>query len=262
VPRVKAYDHPIELSDSSACAERILLASSWLDYLAAIGTAIGALAAAGAVIVALFGPSWRERRRRPKLSLAPKGTEISVDADARSPLELRLRIHNARGKDTAESVEVFVSATSGRPAGVGTMILVEDGNLNFDRPRADHPGRSTATVPSGHSRSVSFALLGSVTAVEACFHETMRGKASETPGEKFGALCLFGLSGGRFSWREIPWLTVGETYDVVLVVTGANFDAVTFGAQLRLSDEDIPPDGPRIMILKWLGAPRELDGGG
>jgi hypothetical protein len=238
----------------------MLSASSSLDYVAAIGTAIGALAAASAVIVALFGPGWRERRRRPRLSVAPEGTEISVDADARSPLELRLRIHNARGKDTAESVEIFVTVTSRRPDHGGTVILVEDGNLNFDRPRADYPGRSTATVPSGHSRPVSLALLGSVTAVEACFHETMRGKASATPGEKFGALSLFGFSGGTFSWREIPWLSVGETYDVVLVVTGANFDAVTFGGQLRLSDEHIAPEGPRIMILKWLGAPRPLDG--
>ena len=243
-------------------AAQMLLASSWLDYVAAIGTAVGALAAAGAVFVALFGPGWREKRRRPKLSVTSEADEISVDADSRAALELRLRIHNAPGKDTAESVEVFITVTEEG----GSVILVEDASLNFERPRADQPGRSTATVPSGHSRPVSLALLGPVTAVEACFHETMRGKASATPGEKFGALSLFGFAGGSFSWREIPWLGLGKTWDVVLVVTGANFDAVTIRGQLRLSDEHIPPDeipeGGRFMILGWIGAPRQRDKGG
>jgi hypothetical protein len=236
----------------------MLSASSTLDYVSSIGTAVGALATVVAVLVALFGPSWRERRKRPRLSLTREEAEINVDAEATSPVELRIRVDNARGKDTAAGVEVFVTVTSTHRDRGGTVILVKDGSLNFERPRADYPGRSTATVPSGHSRPVSVALIGPVTAVETCFHETMRGKASATPGEKWAGLSLFGFSGGAFSWREIPWLGLGETYDVEFVVTGANFDALTFRGQLRLSD-DIEPGGPRMIVLEWLGPLRAFN---
>src|SRR4051794_15082526 len=107
----------------------MLLASSWLDYVAAIGTAIGALAAAGAVIVALFAPGWREKRKRPKLTVTQEGSELSVDALTESATEMRVRIHNARGRDTAEAVEVFVTVTSGRPGRGGTVIVAQDENL-------------------------------------------------------------------------------------------------------------------------------------
>src|SRR5450755_3444884 len=90
--------------------------------LTAFGTAAGALATATAVIVALFGPGWQKKRTRPKLSIAPEGDEISMDADGTSTLELRLRIYNERARATAKAVEVFATVMRSGPPGTGTAV--------------------------------------------------------------------------------------------------------------------------------------------
>jgi hypothetical protein len=241
------------------------LATSSLDYVAAIGTAVGALAAAGAVIVALFGPGWQEKRKRPRMTVKYETERAEVAQGAAEPREIRLRIHNERGKATAEAVEVLVTVLEPPPAvssGFGSRAIertkvVDEGTLNFDRPRAGEAGRSTAAVPSGHSRPVSFALVGPPPKVADCFDDTMRGTDPAGDKNKWAAISLFGVSGGPDSWRQLRWLGLDETYDVVLVVTGANFDAVTFGGQLRLTAVRIEEE-PTILV-EWLGPLQETD---
>jgi hypothetical protein len=56
-------------------------------------------------------------------------------------------------------VEVFVTVESVPAKGAPGWTPASDINLNFDDPEADGPGRSTTTVPSGHSREVNFAVV-------------------------------------------------------------------------------------------------------
>jgi hypothetical protein len=238
----------------------MLLATTWLDYVAAIGTAVGAVATFCAVVVALFGPAWREKQKRPQLSLSPE-TDMTTSIDGSSALEARIWIRNALGRDTAEGVEVFVDAQGPHIPGAGTVLVATGESLNFDRPRPDEAGRSTATVPAGHSRPVYFAVWGSATAIATRFDPSMRSRDDAAIRSDAGAaLALYGSPRGllgSLGSREILWLEKDTTYDVRIVVTGANFDAVAFRGQVRISEkhERVDADGPEMveyLEFSWL----------
>jgi hypothetical protein len=141
------------------------LGTSWLDYVDAIGSGVAAIATALAVIVALFGPGWRAKRRAPKLVVSADPARAALTL--RHAQEMAVRIRNAPGRDTAEAAEVFVTVTQKSPRGVHYVAREE--SLSFDTPRPDAPGRSTASVPSGYSRPVSFAVFGPAEAVAEHF---------------------------------------------------------------------------------------------
>lgn len=204
--------------------------SSWLDYVAAIGTGVGAVAAALAVIVALFGPGWRAKRKAPKLAVSADRS-VRVSTALRHVQEAEVRIRNEPGRDTAEAVEVFVTVKHEDFQGV--HFVAREESLTFDTPRPDAPGRPTASVPSGYSRPVSFALFGPAKAVAEHFPPH---KYAQNPSGERAALSLCSVERRQF----FPWLDKDDIYDVELVVTGANFDAATYRGRIRLSEDEVP----------------------
>src|SRR4029078_7468230 len=73
---------------------------------------LSAVATTAAVVVALgvaFLPIWHDKRQRPRIHLKvdPKGSRAPVNWWTAGGM--RLRVHNAPGKRTAEQVEVFAS---------------------------------------------------------------------------------------------------------------------------------------------------------
>jgi hypothetical protein len=193
-----------------------------LDYIAAYGTAIGALAAAAAVIVALFGPSWRTKRREPQLTLEPENRGLEVPTAVVSAYPMRLRLRNERGRDTAQDVEVFVTAVTPLQDG-STFQCAEDSNLSCDPPSAgEREGlpRTVATVPSGHTRAVYFVLMGNTDSIAEKL-------GLDRPAYRAYAALVVPVR------TSVLWLQAGHTWDITLVITGANFNAVTYQGKVQ-----------------------------
>jgi hypothetical protein len=205
---------------------------SWVEIAGVVATFL-------AVLVALFGRQLYESRRRPKLALSPYPetytTTVGMDS---APMNLKL--HNERGKDTARDVEVFVTVESVPAKGAPGWTPASDINLNFDDPEADGPGRSTTTVPSGHSREVNFAV------VQVLTDEHGR------PTDQWGYLAVYPP---RFAKNRV--LFSGHKYTATLVVTGANFDAITYRGELAFSEER--EAGVLLRSLRWSKPPALFD---
>jgi hypothetical protein len=104
------------------------IAVHWQTTLTALATTLAAIGTIGAVCVVLFIQPWRERRRRPGLSLSlgrnHRGFGMSHDLDP-APLAVTLRITAAPNHDPALDAEVLVSVAShqpGKPSSKHTFI--------------------------------------------------------------------------------------------------------------------------------------------
>jgi hypothetical protein len=196
---------------------------AWTDVGILIATTAGVIVTGFAVLVALFGPSWRHRRTRPFLSVQadPPGMGTAVDDGA---VVMHLKLHNEASRETARDVEVLVTAYA--RDGQVLRVIAEEENLNFDNPFAEGDGRTTSTVPAGYSRRVSFAVI----------------ERSEQPDDR-----------GRIHWgflatvpsRQMRLSTMPDdlAYEAFVVVTGSNFDALTFRGVLKFED-GLEPETP------------------
>jgi hypothetical protein len=215
----------------------------------------GVVVTLAAVFVALFAVPIRERLKRPKLALSPGSEALGVVVGL-DPIVMTLRLHNARGRDTAREVEVFVTVLSeGTPA---TYIVAEEANLNFDDPlprvvnpggkigiAKSEPGRSTATVPSGFARNVNFAVIGI---------QREGGKL----GDAWGYLALYPPRVAQDATLFFHMFS----YHAWIVVTGSNFDAITYEGKLKVTEEDEPDDKGgyvRTRTLHWTIPPVRTD---
>jgi hypothetical protein len=244
---------------------RVELAHDWLDYLAAFAALFAALGTVAAVVWAIYGPSIRERRRRPSLSLENRyeGDEQIFEADEPTVGDgACLRLANATGRDTAREVEVFLSVyiVLERPEEGPAMVdvdgepleipLVSDENLNFDG-NDGRDGRAHVSVPSGVSRRLYLARLGDPKALFASW--TGEGVAPENVGEMCGA------------WATVPatrdmiaWLRDGSKYRIELTIAGANVDPVRYRARVRAARADLSAmelmnmRHPIDVSLEWL----------
>jgi hypothetical protein len=74
---------------------------------------VAALAAGGtlsAVVVALFGPKWRDARTVPTISLeGPPSTSLMVPVESSGAGTVSVSVRNGRGRRTAQDVEVFLT---------------------------------------------------------------------------------------------------------------------------------------------------------
>ena len=194
-----------------------------------------------AVLVALFGQQFHAWRRQPRLTLTPDPDSYAT-AVGLGGVPMNLRLHNERGRDTARDVEIFVTVATREigQQGVPSMTVATDANLNLDDPAAEGPGRATTTVPSGHSRNVNFAVVGVL--------EDEHGKLTD----RWAYLALYPP---RFA--EASWLVFGVDYAATLVVTGSNFDAITYRGNLAFSETD--EDGVRLRSLEWSAPPTRTD---
>jgi hypothetical protein len=222
---------------------------SWTDIGIFWATLGGVIATFAAVLVALFGQRLHQWRRRPQITVTsdPPSMGIRVDPDSKlvwtpSASVLRLRLHNEPGRDTARDVEVFVDAVA--QVGFVTFEAADSANLNFDDPTDDDgPGRSIATVPSGYSRRVNFAVL--MRGGDQDVHNEDEARNMKIKHEAWGYLAVYP-----------PSLTAGSTlhdnasYDVRITVTGANFDAISYRGVVAFEDEEDTDLGP-LKYLTW-----------
>lgn len=212
-----------------------------LDYLAAFGTAVGALAAAAAVAVAVLGPRLEARRRQPRVvlsSTAPLATYyFYVDSPSAEGAAL-LKLRNEPGRDTAREVEVFLSVDAvGGPLIMGKVTLVSVEPLNFDDPVGGERGRSTANLPPGFARSLDLLIVGHFEAIAA---GTPLAADLQLPEDKQKTHAAWALAPARQD--RLRWLRDGERYFLTLTVTGANFDAQSYRGTVGITLGEVHED--------------------
>jgi hypothetical protein len=205
----------------------------WTDIASFIATAVGVGATTAAVIVALFGPAWHQRRRAPVISVELEYESSSVGQWELTGVDKRLHeagvfVKNQAGRDTARDVEVFVSAISAESYGSppGRHIAVERARLYFGHIEAPDSLRHVAPVPAGFSRYVPLIGLGD--------SDNLRDRlpgldALPSPGDTAWSLLISDEMGVHSGW-----LDDGIDYLLELVVVGANFDAVAYRGMLRV----------------------------
>jgi hypothetical protein len=216
----------------------MLIASDlhWTDYGGFWATVGGVAVTLAAVLVALFGQRYNAWRRRPRLSVRADPLSVSYSPyDSVSEHVMYLSIHNEEGRDTARDVEVFADAHA---IDMPELRRINGVNLNFDDALVEGLGRSTATVPAGYSRRVSFAIVReSLPDTKTFGHEAWVHIAVYPP-------------------RGVPVATVwdGLAYQVDVTVTGANFDAIFFRGIMGVWTE--PEDEPqKRKTLRWKEEP-------
>ena len=119
-----------------------MLASSTTDWITAIASAFAAVGTVGAVIVALWGPRWRQERKRPKLTLG-------VECDWKAGM-IYLTVTNDKRKDTAIDVELHV-IDANRAAGHGPYA---PGEMSAHQPKIGRPLAATESLDVAASQSI------------------------------------------------------------------------------------------------------------
>jgi hypothetical protein len=215
---------------------------NWTDVGIFWATLGGVVVTLLAVLVALFGHRVQERRKRPRLSLSVDPVSMGVEIHSGDAEILSLRIHNEKGRDTAREVEVFVTVF-GQDGDI-FLMAGEEVALNWDDPLGDGGGRSTATVPAGSSRRVSFAVLQHLAAVDEQGRADWAYLAVYPPNKVTHA-----------TLRE------GVPYAVTISVTGANFDALSYRGAVAFEEHDEPVGDVfvRIKSLGWVSQPEPVD---
>lgn len=166
---------------------RVLVASSFSDYLTAWATLGAAVGTISAVLIALYRDTWRAWRRRPRLSLSfgagNKGSQTWSTTGGSAWLPgLRLKVTNAKGRDSAEDVEVlftFWSPDKETPR-------VEDRALLWASPYEGDEVVTKMTIAPGVSRELEFIRLGRPWALDQI--TLGRSRALENPPELHRAL--------------------------------------------------------------------------
>jgi hypothetical protein len=215
----------------------VQLTRDWVDYATLAATAFAALGTVGAVFWAIFGPAWRQRRRRPVLTLVNEneGGEALYEKDEPRVFDgACLRLQNEPGRETAEGVEVLISVFSELPdigdeGGVMELPLVSDENLNFNG-NDGTAGRSQASVPGGVARRIYIARLGDP---QELFYSWQMSPDAEKP-TNIDDMCG--------AWATTPahqdmiaWLRDGSEYRIELTLAGNNIDAVRYEAKVEVS---------------------------
>jgi hypothetical protein len=197
--------------------------------------------------VALFGPGWLKRRRRPRLSIEPDGfAEAIIMHDDPSIQLATLRLDNAVGRDRAEDVEVYVDVGwEFEPTAL--LPLVEQELLPFGDPRRTPPPPTSKNVAAGFARWLPLFLLGDVPTLARECSLNPDTEPSPLPVRCVGAVAIARLR------QERPWLTAEQEYFITITITGANFDAIAYAGSfiLKVADMEMVDGDLRSIEVEW-----------
>jgi hypothetical protein len=227
------------------------LSAEWAGPLA---EAVGAVGTLLAVLAALFGPQFHAWRRRPLVTLEG------------------FRVRNERGRDTARDVEVFITAAKetwsfpdgaareryffeepGETGSIDSYVAADNRNLPFDPPSTQASCRSMVNIAAGHWRDVYLLVDGmdaeAVLETLGVQPDTVRMPRNA---DTYAALAVC----RRTAEESVAWLENGVEYDVELLITGANFDAVRYRAKIRSFRRK--KSGATASFTGWSEVPRRV----
>jgi hypothetical protein len=239
--------------------------ADWLLVAVAVLTAMGTV---GAVAVALLGPMWTERRKRPDVRLVVHGLSDRADlgwqkdVDVDRPDETQdyppVWITNEHGKLPAQDVEVFVSVGLDIGDGDGPWIgMANRDNILFDSPIRGNPTRTQTHVPPGFSREVFFLTFGHPLSI----HEGLQDDGAAEPNDP-NVERLVGIVCTHPPQRSsAAWFGPGH-YAVTFFITGSNFDAVTYVGHFDVGRSERESDGRSIVRVsfRWVERPSRRSG--
>ena len=183
---------------------------------------IGAGATTAGVLLALFASPVRRWWRSPMLSLeydakrnAPHWDRINVKDEA---FFLRLRVRNARGCDAADDVQVLVAAYHAGNLGLEGRALEWSGQ----RERGGTPV-TTLRVPPGLQRHVDLLQITPSPSLGAQTDEELVSPSYDDQPTVDARLCVHPKPWG--AGHRVP---VAGDHDVVLIVTAANADSISY----------------------------------
>jgi hypothetical protein len=216
----------------------------YATLIAAILVTVGTLAAVG---VALFGPSWSKRRRRPELSIEPDGFEEAISLNGDPSISIAsVRLDNAVGRDRAEDVEVYVDVGwEFEPTAL--LPLAEQELLPFGDPRETPPPPTSKNVAAGFSRWLPLFLLGDgPTLARECGLDP-DADPSPLPVGCVGAVAIARLQ------QQRAWLIAEQEYFLTVTITGRNFDAIIYAGRFlfEVADMEMVDGDLRSIEVKW-----------
>lgn len=238
-----------------------------------IWTVLTALGTLGAVGVALYVSVYREYRRAPKLALhftregLQTGASISHEESATDTM-LTLAVRNARGRRTAEGVQVLLTVRWPRdaPTAIAGFRLVNQRRLQwwYGDKRLDRDDAVVSeTLGPGVSRQISLALIGHPRAI----HDALGWSAAWTALKEEDR--AFWTEHRQGIWAVSPldgegsgWLGVGAPVELALTLTGRDVDATTYHSRLELATRRVGVEPNYLTILFPVWAPLTPAGGG
>lgn len=142
----------------------------------------------------------------------------------------------------------------------GKLEIARQSNLNFSNPLDGYQGSRTSSVPAGFNREVHFAVIGSDQALAKAFYPAIELPLDRKPAEPAAALCLYPARNDQIAYISVPpggaeGSEQKAEYELILTVTGANFDAKTYRATLYATFERGPEYGVPSVELGWVTEP-------
>lgn len=239
---------------------------NWLDYVSSVGTLLASFAALAAVAITLYLNIWRDRHRRPVLSMElPKDAEVGAayqrSADSGPTVMAPVNVSNLAGKRSAKGVEVLLSAgywLPGReeePPRFYEQLHQEPLTWWISDP-PQGTGRATADIPPGITRKAVLLYSGHpVTLYESLSPRGPWNKAKQ--GERgfwrgqLGVFTVVPLS-------QETARAIGDqlAYEVRLTVVASDVDAISYRTRLRwrispLTGDEVRDDETCVVHPVW-----------
>jgi hypothetical protein len=236
---------------------------SWTEVVTAIASVVVGIGTVGAVLVALFGQSWLERRRAPKLSL-----QLGLNSDGMEWMEttgpadpVTLRVIADAGKRTAVDVEVLITASwtvaSEGGSSVGYVVLdhyplawFRAAGLSGSSTRLDGPVTRLNIAP-GTVREVELLRIGRPMALYDYLDwprpppTAGRPQGGPSAPERFALMHAAAFAVGPCSDELGSEVLLGDhlIFHLRLTLTARDTDTVTYETDLRVV-ENWDPERP------------------
>jgi hypothetical protein len=243
--------------------------TSWTDIVTALATVLAGVGTVGAVLVALFGQTWRERRRAPELSLefGRNAGGMGWSGGATGPAEpVTLRVVAARGKRTARAVEVLLTA-SWTVGDESEYAVMDHYPLPWYRAVTPEGAVTRLDVAPGTAREVELLRIGRPMALYEYLGWERPSDDAHPPYAGVAEQDVASLEVAAFAVGHVPeelgwdmFLPDHLTFRLRLLLTAEDVDTVSYETKLRVVEEwwEGPPgtvreseEGPVRIALPW-----------
>ena len=222
----------------------VIHSTSGLDVVTAAATVAAAVGTIGAVLVALYLSVWRERRRKPSLTLSIEDSapETSYGLVWEDPARFRdpeipvaepvyVEVTNANGHSTAHDVEVLLSVDYTNRAGE-TYTEFEHRPLTWAFVSTPEGLPLTSvSIPAGVTRKAVLLRYGPWTWVDAFLTRMSLLYNVRPDPDPIQVNALFSVA--PITWEDYQEIADWMSYSLRFLISGRDFDAVEYEVELK-----------------------------